>query len=128
MIIQLQTQTENPSFEFRNIEKYSDGSGFGTILYVKSGGFTAEHPFFFEQHQLSDFISNLEQMNRTLKGKVILKAGYEDDYISFELDSQGHVVVFGELQECSQLPQKLRFSFLTDQTCLAPLLNNLKNL
>jgi hypothetical protein len=126
MDIALSTNSPTAALEFRQLQRFGDGSGFATLLVIRSGGFAAALPFHFQPGRLAEFISALESMDRTLKGNAILKPTWEPEFLSFELDGSGHVRVFGELVESSEHQQRLHFSFLTDQTCLRPLASRLK--
>ena len=127
MDIILATNTDNPTLQFRNVSRFSDGSGYGAELLVRSRAFSVELPFYFEVEPLRELIANLDEMDKILKRKALLKPMYEDDFIEFEIDeSTGHVEVRGEMFEHSEMPQSLTFEFQTDQTCLAPLVRELK--
>jgi len=126
MDIALATHTDNQTLVFRNVGRFSDGSGYRAELLVRSRGFCVEFPFYFEVEPLRGFIEQLEQMDQTLKGKAVLKPMYEDHFIEVELSSAGHVTVRGQVIEYSEMPQSLKFEFNTDQTCLAPLIRELK--
>jgi hypothetical protein len=86
-----------------------------------------EFPFYIEVEPMREFIANLDEMDKNLKGKAVLNPMFEDDFIELEIDeSTGHVKVRGEMFEHSEMPQNLTFEFQTDQTCLAPLVRELK--
>ena len=126
MDIILSTNTNNPRLELGGITRFRDGSGFESHLVVVSGGFSAEHPFYFEEPVLASFVKALESMDQSLKGEDKLKPLFEDDYIELVMSSGGHVIVRGEMFECAEESQHLEFSFVTDQTCLTPLIGDLK--
>jgi len=65
-------------------------------------------------------------MDRALTGSALLKPLYEDHFIELQVDNSGRVTIRGELHEYSASPQHLRFQFETDQTCLAPLVADLR--
>ena len=126
MDIVLRTNKTSPKLEIRDIERFGDGSGFKAYLIVISGGFCAEHRFYFEADSLASFTDALEGMDQTLKGSAKLKPLYEEDYIELEMSTGGHVIVRGELFEYAPESQHLKFEFVTDQTCLSPLVSDLK--
>jgi hypothetical protein len=126
--IKLQTQTDNPSLELRNVAKFPNSSDFQSFLVVKSSGFMVERPFYFENSQLQVFIEDLSKIDVTLKGKAVLKPQFEDDFICLEGDGKGHVIVTGEVYEHSETSQVLKFCFITDQTFIKPFLSALKSL
>lgn len=126
MDITLRTNKTNPKLEIRDIYRFRDGSGFKSLLIVNSGGFDAERPFYFEEPILANFIEALEGMDRSLKGSAKLKPLFEDDYVELEMTAGGHVIVRGELFEHAPESQHLKFEFVTDQTCLSPLIAEMK--
>jgi len=118
MDIALSSNSSTAALELREIQRYADGSGFVTLLVVRSGGFAAALPFYFELPRLMEFVEALQGMDRTLSGSATLKPTWEPGFVTFELDQHGHVRVFGELRETTEHEQWLQFSFNTDQTCL----------
>jgi len=121
MDIVLQTNSENPSLAFRAIERFEDGSGYSATLAVRSQWIAADYHFVFEVHALARFLKGLEQIDGTLAGVARLKPAYEDQFVEFRGDGKGQVAVTGELIE--QAPQqRVEFAFVTDQTCLRPLI------
>lgn len=127
MDIILKTNTEDPHLSLKDIRRFDDGSGFGLLFVVRSHGFSAHRQFSFERHCLLEFVEAVENMDRKLSGSARLAPMFEDE-IFFELtiDVRGRVTVQGEVNEFSDLSQKLRFAFETDQTCLAPLAADLR--
>jgi hypothetical protein len=126
MNVLLRTNTSNPHLELRAVKRFKDGSGYSTLLIVRSGAFEAEKSFYFEEPVFDQFLEQLIEMNRTLSGKAILKPYYEPEYIAFEMLTGGHVLITGELFEYSAQSQHLKFGFETDQTCLSPLIADLR--
>lgn len=128
MDIILHTNNDSQRLEFRNPEKFSDGSGYRVILFVNSRGFAVERPFIFEQTPFDHFVKGLKKMDKTLEGSSQLKPQYMPDFIEFKLDTTGHLFVKGEINEYSFEAQSLKFEFKTDQTCLNHFINDLKKL
>ena len=126
MDIVLPTQDEN-YLAFRNVERYSDLSGFGAHLVVRTHGFSASLPFTVESEPFVAFVESLEEMDRSLTGTARLKAVFEDPYIELALDHTGKVRVSGDLVAHGALTQRLQFEFLTDQTLLAPFTRDLRS-
>ena len=124
MDIKLKTNTEDPKLEFLNIEKYDDNSGFGATIHVLSNGFSVKVFFAFEQWSMEEFISQLEKCDLTLSGQATLKPQWDNCHIAFTIKSGGQVVVSGFLY---QSEQELKFEFVTDQTCLSPLIKDFKS-
>jgi hypothetical protein len=124
--IVIQTNTENPYLAFRDLVRFEDDSGYHTKLTVRSGWLSANYDFNFETRCLSDFISALEQIDRTLVGAARLKPVYEDQFIEFRGDGRGGILIFGCLIDRGGMEQRLQFAFNTDQTCLAALIRGLR--
>ena len=123
MDIALTTNVADASLEFREVQRFADGSGFAAFVVIRSGGFAAATTFTFEIQRLKDFLSELEKLNSTLSGIAELKPTWEPGAIRFEGDGRGKVRVHGELADDNQ---RLEFSFDSDQTCLAPLLQEFR--
>ncbi len=109
MNIELITQDENKILQLNNI-KFSNDNG-NADLYVFSRGFSVKQTFYFDSYYLHDFIQKLEEINKTLVGKAILKDQFEKDYISIESDKLGHVIVEGKVLENSEYQQHYIFRF-----------------
>jgi hypothetical protein len=122
MNIVLQTGSGERSLEFRDLRLHSDGFNFETRLVVRSDGFQLERTFYFEPFALQAFLKGLVQLDTTLSGIARLQPLHERDYISFEARPAGHIVVSGEFRQEAEINQLLRFGFQTDQTCLRPLI------
>ena len=112
---------------FHNVERYSDRSGFGGRLEVRTHGFRAELSFFVEPEPFVAFIEALEHMDQTLVGKARLKPIFEHPYIDLELDHTGKVRVSGDLVAYGPSTQRLQFEFLTDQTAIGPFARDLRS-
>ena len=68
-------------------------------------------------------------MNRQLEGEVRLQELHWDDFVTLACDSRGRVTVTGEIVNYQdEFTQHLKFGFVTDQTCLEPLIQDLKRL
>ena len=123
MDIVLQTHDKQKVLTLNNFQL---SESFGQAeLYVFSGGFSVDTLFYFDRSYFKAFVKNLKVIRDTLCGEAILKPKYEDDYIKFSGSKSGHVVVEGEIFWHSEFDQKLRFSFQTDQTVLAPFIADL---
>jgi hypothetical protein len=122
MDLQLVTNQTEETLSLSSVERYSDGSGFGTLLQVRSRGFEASAPFYFEPYALRQFLNDLIAMDQSLAGSAKLKPLYEDPFIELTLTRRGSVVVRGEVFEHSEHSQHLKFEFETDQTVLKPLI------
>lgn len=126
MDVVLRTQTPDLLLALRDITGFADGSGYVAKLQVRSGGFVLDRPFYFDEAGLADFLSAVDAMDRTLAGSAELRTPGEEDFLRLELGPRGSVSVTGESWEYSELGQRLRFGFTTDQTALRPFFRDLQ--
>lgn len=126
MNITLRTNALNPSLTFGAFRKFPDGSAFTTVIAVRSDWLMAEREFICDVAPLERFLKQLEALDRTLKGTAMLKPEYEHPFIELSGNGQGHIVVRGELIEQGDHDQTVRFCFRTDQTCIRPLIEDLR--
>jgi hypothetical protein len=127
-VIELQTHRETTSLRMSNIDKFADGSGYCCDLRLWSGRFYYQGPFYFHGHFVNEAINGIRQMLAGQVGEVVLKGLYEEDALWFAMDELGHVAVRGLLNEYTVHRQFLRFHFVTDQTVLNQLLQDLISL
>ena len=127
--IVLSTNTSDPTLELRDIERFADGSGFRAEMFVSCHGFSALRRFYFSERSFRAALKALRRMDEQLQGEARLDEDYEhDQFLQFALDSRGHVSVSGQLVLLDGRPNRLSFTFDTDQTCLAPLVRSLDSL
>lgn len=126
MDVVLRTHDDTKYVGFHGIERYSDASGYCADLVVRSGEFTGRVKFCFEPAPLAGFVDDLEVMDRTLVGEATLRPLYEETFIKLEVRRTGAVRVSGELVRYAEHTHRLQFGFVTDQTCLAPLIRDLR--
>ncbi|HSR13840.1 MAG TPA: hypothetical protein VLS90_20500, partial [Thermodesulfobacteriota bacterium] len=126
MNVGLKTNDETQSLHFKDIERFPDGSGYGATILVRSRGFSVATRFYFEPQPLEAFLVGLKMMDRSLKGKAMLKPLWEGHFVEFEMGTLGRVRVRGEIIEYSHMRQSLHFAFETDQTCLSPFIRDLE--
>jgi hypothetical protein len=126
MDVVLRTNAENTGLNLRCVELYRDGSGGGCLLEVKSGPFAAKVQFFFDAGPWRAFLRDLDALNESLSGEAKLGLDFEEPFIAFRGDGRGHIQVSGLLIEHSAHSQRLEFSFVADQTALAPFLSDLR--
>lgn len=124
MNIELETNDLSKQLILKNI-RYAGSSTFECKAFVKSGWLQIDRQFFFGLFYVKEFLNTLQEMNSSLSGKTSLKAGYEDQIISLECGKMGKIVVSGEFIEHSMLSQSCEFSFITDQTVLPSLINQI---
>lgn len=126
MDIVLRTNNRDPSFELRDVERYSKHSGFCAIVAVRVRGFSGELRVCVEPEPFLEFVEALEAMDRTLAGSARLKPAYEDPFVDFVLSRTGTLYVSGELVHYAPATQRLQFEFETDQTVLGPFAQELR--
>ena len=124
--IELQTHSKHKVLVMSNVEKSLSGSDYTCQLLVRSGPYSCDRPFYFEDSFLHDAVNQLKQMDEGMPGTAVLKGPWDDECLGFESNDMGHVVVSGELYERSETPQSLQFSFQTDQTVLGSLIKDLE--
>ena len=123
--IELQTHDDNKVLKLTILEMYGNSSC-RCRLEVFSNGFGCDKEVYFDK--LIDFIEALESMNQSLNGTAKLQEDYNDHYLKFTLNKVGQLTVEGQILEYSETEQNLEFMFLTDQTCLVPLIEELKTI
>ena len=111
MEIVLETNSRDKYLGFRDVQRYSDNSGFCAQLVVSAHGFGAQLLFCVEPEPFAAFIDELDAMDRTLAGKARLKPVFEDPFVELEVDHTGKVRVSGELVAHGTATQRLRFAF-----------------
>lgn len=127
MDVILQTNDPGQSLGLYAVNRFADNSGYCAELRVASHGFAADVQFCFETARLHEFIEQLDRMNQTIKGDACLKPTYESNYIKLVLGRTGAVIVSSEFRSLEDGEDHLiRFGFRTDQTCLSPLLRDLR--
>lgn len=126
----LELQTNDPAKVVRlsRIKRYSDGSGYSCELTIVSGGFSCRRPFVFDDAALSAAVPQLQKMATAAPGTAIIKGQWEQDFLQIESNALSHVTVSGEVFEHSEFDQRLKFAFQTDETILAPLVEDLQTL
>ena len=129
MDILLRTNAADPALALRNVRSLGDGEAFECLLDLRSGGFALQREFWFEQADLVEFVKRLRKMDGELAGDAELRTRYEDNFVRIEVSSRaGEVTVSGVVREYGSIDQQLRFKFITDQTVLRPLADDLSTL
>ncbi len=130
MDVALRTNTANPALALRGLYRWPESppvpASWIARLVVQSGPFAAETRFYFDEFVLHEFLRDLRGMDRTLRGGAMLQTPLEDSFIRLDVGSTGSVTVSGRLVEYSEHAQSLEFSFGTDQTVLAPFVQDLE--
>jgi hypothetical protein len=121
----LQTHVADPSLRLREVTRFAADGGFRANLVVRSGGFSADRPFFFDGVGLARFLDDLQRLERMEPGFARLRASDGPDLVGVQLHGRGDVTVFGALHDHGRVTQSLRFALSTDQTVLEPLRSGL---
>lgn len=125
MDVVLQTNLDDHSLALRDVRRFAGNASYVSRCVIQSGNLRGEATFYFESFPLGQFVAAVETMDQTLSGEAVLKPMWEPDFIKLVVDKSGGIRVSGEFQENSG-EQLLRFSFVTDQTCLRPLATALR--
>ena len=78
MDIQLRTNQSDPLLRLRDVIRFEDGSGYRSLLEIRSRGFEVSTLFYFEFQPLATFLDQLVVMDVTLAGSAKLKPLHED--------------------------------------------------
>ena len=127
MDIILQTNSSDPSLEFRN-SLPCDHDAFECLLIVGSNPFRAEQGFWFGRSYLETAVVALETLNTSFRGSAKLRLEFEDPFVAFSGDGLGHILVSGLSVQTGPRFQRLEWEFQTDQTCLTPLISDFRKL
>ncbi len=102
------------------IVKHDDGSGLSSLLTIQSEPFSCyQHDFHFEN--LKSFCKEVIKLNRKLKGSAGIGPTRDNEFIKFECTAIGHIIVSGRILIYGEHSQSLNFTFVSDQSYLAPL-------
>ena len=92
---------------------------------VRSGGFSGRVPFWPERFVLERFLGELRGMDQTLSGTALLQTLWEPEHVRLMISPTGSVQISGELG--SKEFNYLKYSFMSDQTMLRPLISELES-
>ena len=127
--IALRTNHDEHRLSFEALHRVGRSRDFECRLVVTSSGFSTAQPFWFEEEQLTNFVAQLSAMDRDLAGSAELRTRYEESVIvHLEISHRGAVKVSGTVAQYSECSHVLQFCFLTDQTVLRPLVEDLNGL
>jgi len=105
--------------------QYTVGGYITFTIGVVSGGFSGTSNFCISESSLREAVSFLSEMYNNLKGAYQMNDYDSDDFISFEFQDLGHMVISGQAGG-SHSAQYLKYQFITDQTVLAEIISNFK--
>ena len=124
-IIELKTNRETERLSFAT--RYLVQINFTFDLTVVSNGFSGTSHFCVRRDQIEKLCSDLTTMKQAMSGNTTLEDNDSDASITFQMKSHGQVIVYGQVGG-SHEENYLKFSFQTDQTCIAPLLTDFHKL
>jgi hypothetical protein len=122
--VALATNTPTGALELRQAQPLTNGIVFGAFLVVRSGGLAAGLPYFVTRRALTAFMAALRELEPA-GGAARLPARQGSAFIALEMQPEGDVAVYGELEEGEQL---LRFRFVTEARGVAALYDGLRDL
>jgi hypothetical protein len=121
--VALATNTPTGALELRQAQPLTNGMVFGAFLVVRSGGLAAGLPYFVTRGALTAFVAALRDLGTG--GAARLPARQGSAFVALEMQAEGDVAVYGELEEGEQL---LRFRFVTEPRGVAALYDGLRGL
>ena len=104
---------------------FADGEGwFDAVIHVRCDAFSGSFNASFMTGELSQFAEDLRQLQKDLRGAVVLDPVEPYLKMKFIGDGKGHIDVTGEA--CSTFPGAcLQFEFEIDQTFLPAIIADL---
>ena len=81
--ITLQTNDDAKVLRIVDFEKFGDTSGYRCTLVVRSGGFSCERSFCFDDSHFPDAVAALQKMDAGQPGEATIKGQWDDDFIRF---------------------------------------------
>lgn len=93
-------------------------------VQVFSDGYSGKSEFIVDINDLREFIIELYNLNKTLKGTAVIKDLSIGSYVEFEIDKMGRIIVSGILFD-NHKKQSLSFKFEVDQTYIKELSDEL---
>ena len=94
---------------------------------VISGDFSGSANFCISEIALKEVISALSEVYNCLKGTCQMNDYDSDDFNLFETEKLGHIIVTGQIGG-SHRRQYLNYQFITEQTVLAEIISDFKNM
>ncbi|HEY1047534.1 MAG TPA: hypothetical protein VGF79_13900 [Bacteroidia bacterium] len=120
-IIELKTnsKTERLSFSTRYLVQIN----FTFDLTVLADSYGGTSHFCVRRQQIEKLCSDLTEMKIRLSGNTKLEDNDSDASVSFQIKSNGQVIVFGQVGG-SHEDNYVKFKFKTDLTCIEPLIED----
>lgn len=107
--IALSTNSPTGALELRQAQPMPDGTGYATLLVVRSGAFAAAIPFFVGTDEWERFVRALPGIAASDAAAARLPSRAGDDFVAIGGGGDGFIVVSGTLHELDE--QQLRFRF-----------------
>lgn len=126
MDVELQTGTRNPSLWLEQIARLGDGSAYRFGIVVISDWLMARRQLFVDAAAVERFLDSLRRLDRDLSGRARLQSDYEPDWLELEINRRGEIRSRGHLESHGDASQSVDFDFVTDQTCLRPLIADIE--
>lgn len=114
-VIKLRTNDVEKKLLF--VTKYLVEINFTFDLSVKSGSFSGTSHFCVRKNEIEAFSEALMNIHALIWGSARLDDNDSDSFIKLEMQDTGHLRVSGQVGG-SHKDQFMKFSFLTDQTCI----------
>ena len=124
-IIELKTNTKSERLSFAT--RYLVQINFTFDLTVLADNFGGTSHFCVRKDQIEKLCSDLTEMKDRLSGNTILEDNDSDASISFQIERNGEVFVFGQVGG-SHEDNYVKFKFQTDQTCIEQLIEDFHKL
>lgn len=122
--------TIDETIDFPNHTSYEGGYDIIGTLEISAGNYhVIGERYFFATGALYRFSEELQHCYKTLIGNATYRLLLENDLIfTIEMTTGGRATIKGEYQERSDVHNILQFEFETDQTCILPVLQDIKQL
>ena len=115
-------------YEREPVGEYYDDNWLRCAVDLRAGGFSGHYSAAFMTDDFSRFLSGLNSLYDTLSGKAEFNTIEEQLMIIAEGDGKGHIEVRGEALDAAGHGNRLAFSLGIDQTQLATVIKELKEI
>ncbi len=126
MDIRLRTNDETAALDLLDMRYEPGGPAFVGKFVIKSTGYGAELPLWLHASTVRCLVDELRAMDTLLQGHAELSPSGDFHRVRLQLTHRGALEVTAELGSPTSNYLIARFS--TDQTCLAPLIDDLERL
>lgn len=112
---------------FPNEISYGGGYFAQGNLDICVGSYSVCAKHFFTTGELYDFFCQLQKCYDTISGKAVLENVDHELKLTLTFQKTGKVLATGMFQECPAVNTRLHFEMMTDQSAVAGVLRELKN-